>query len=293
MCQWVEYICAYLYQSYPILYVIYLFIVFVRLFVLHICTLVTKYFQILMKWKQVVCLMITEHFYNNRVGWTWQWLLSMNTASYKVSIYSWTTDIEAGTHAVCWTALTGDRTHVPSSSGQQEKANDPANRMAGKATTRNSLHLRRSEVLRSLRHYLCTKSKDIMYITKRLLERCRKEALNDLAWNTLEPFPRQHQGILSDIVGHIWVFPQAHRYHPSWTGQWSSEVNIFMCCTRMPHYRANNSTVLRLNMFECINLHHQVCKMMHLGINHVFSNWIDSILPQRSKCIHSCCTLWC
>ena len=82
------------------------------------------------------------------------------------------------------------------------KGNDWADRLVGKAIITCGLCLRRSHMLRSLRHYLCAQSQG-HHIIDHLEERgMEEEALSDLPWKdkrralsitrTLELFQRHH-----------------------------------------------------------------------------------------------------
>ena len=60
------------------------------------------------------------------------------------------------------------------------KGNDPADRLAGKATLTGGLRLGRSEVLRSLRHYMWAQSQGHHTIDAWRREAWKEEALDDL-----------------------------------------------------------------------------------------------------------------
>ena len=113
------------------------------------------------------------------------------------------------------------------------KGNDWADRLAGKATLTSGLLLRRSEVLRSLRHYLWTQNQG--HYTTRLIawrrDALKEGVLGNFPWKdqrgpghhqirwTLELFQRQCWGNFWEMglsrYGLFW----AHRYHPelNWT----------------------------------------------------------------------------
>ena len=60
------------------------------------------------------------------------------------------------------------------------KGNDRTDRLAGKATTTGGLRLRRSDVLRSLRHYLRAQSQGHHTLDRLEVGGVEREALNDL-----------------------------------------------------------------------------------------------------------------
>ena len=91
------------------------------------------------------------------------------------------------------------------------KANDRADRPAGKATLTSGLLLGRPEALRSLRHYLQTQSQGHHTIDRLRREVLKEEAPDDIPWKdekgpssirrTLEPFQRQRWGNFWDRRG--------------------------------------------------------------------------------------------
>ena len=71
-------------------------------------------------------------------------------------------------------------THCPGHAGV--KRNDRADRLAGKAALTSGLRLGRSKALRSLRHYLRARAKDITPSIVWRREAWKEEALDDLPW---------------------------------------------------------------------------------------------------------------
>ena len=103
------------------------------------------------------------------------------------------------------------------------KGNDSSDRLPGKATLTSGLLLGRSEVLRSLRHYLRAQSQDITPSVAWRREAWKEEALDDLLWKdergsssinrTLEPFQRQHWENYWETGWSAYVLFLAHRYN--------------------------------------------------------------------------------
>ena len=91
------------------------------------------------------------------------------------------------------------------------KGNDKADIVVGKATLTSGLLLRKSQVLRSLKHYLQAQSQDITPSITCRREVWKEKALDDLPWMdergpssirwTLEPFQRQSFGETSERPG--------------------------------------------------------------------------------------------
>ena len=102
----------------------------------------------------------------------------------------------------------------------ESKGNDRADRLAGKATIKGGLRLGISEVLRSLRHYLCcpNKARDITPSIAWRREAKKEEELNKQTLSssirpTLELFQGQHW-VNSRETGWSACGPsRAHRYH--------------------------------------------------------------------------------
>ena len=93
-----------------------------------------------------------------------------------------------------------------------EKGNDWADRLAGKATLTSGLLLGRSEVLRSLIHYLRTQTKDITSSITWRREAWKEEALDDLPWKSDEHwncFKDNFGKLLRDGLVRIWAVPSA------------------------------------------------------------------------------------
>ena len=180
-----------------------------------------------------------------------------DSTAYTASTSSLTVEVEAVTHALRWIASRSDSrtTHaiiltdsmsllrkVKSGIGSPDwnvslvdihlrklpwvygpghaglKGNDRADRLAGKATLTSGLLLGRSEVLRSLGHYLRAQSQG-HHIIDRLEERGTKigstrrsylTGRESLVRRTLEPFQRRQWGhFLRDWMERMWAFPSA------------------------------------------------------------------------------------
>ena len=112
------------------------------------------------------------------------------------------------------------------------KGNDRAGRPVGKATLTSDLLLGRSEVLRSLRHYLQAQSQG-HHIVNRLEERGVESG--SARWSFLKGWERaiinpmnietvskETGQLMRDGVEHIWAFPST--YITSWT-----ELNSHLC----------------------------------------------------------------
>ena len=86
----------------------------------------------------------------------------------------------------CWNShsenitITTNSSNSPGHAGV--KGNDQADRLMGKATLTSSLLLGRSEVLRSLRHYLWVQSHGHHTTDRLMREVWEEEALDDLSW---------------------------------------------------------------------------------------------------------------
>ena len=122
------------------------------------------------------------------------------------------------------------------------KANDRADRLAGKATFTNGLLLGRSEAWDTTCGHKVT---DIAPSIAWKREAWKEEALDDLPWKdergpssmrrTWEPFQRQRWGkLLRDGVERIWAFPSAKR--PSWTElNWTVVRAVVKSCELQRH----------------------------------------------------------
>ena len=108
------------------------------------------------------------------------------------------------------------------------KGNDWTDMLAGKATLTSGLLLRRSEVLRSLRHYLQAQSQG-HHTTDRLEERdVERGNARNLPWKdergpssirrTLEPFQRQQCRNFREMG-------EAHNYRLFWSHRYRVELN--------------------------------------------------------------------
>ena len=180
----------------------------------------------------------SESGYDDTEHWTWQW------ACYRKWKVDW--EAEAQTRVCRWSTSTLDNScgcmHCSGYAGV--KGNDRADRLAGKATLTSSSLLGRSEVLRSLRHYLRVQSQGhhtIDRLEKRGVERgsARRSSLKrqesvivnqtnvgTVSKAILEKLPR-------DGVERIWLF-RAHRYHLelSWTEPDKSHTNVTRAMSR-------------------------------------------------------------
>ena len=97
----------------------------------------------------------------------------------------------------------------------REKGNDRADRLAGKAALTSGLFLGRSEMLRSLRHYLRSQNKGHHTINRQRREAWKEEAADDLPWKDERgPLSIMMNWCLmsSDVMRHIkdklWPMPK-------------------------------------------------------------------------------------
>ena len=135
-----------------------------------------------------------------------------------LSFEKWKVEWDTQTGVCRWSTSTFEKVYCPGHGGV--KGSDLADRLAGKATLTSGLLLGRSEVLRSLRHYLRAQSQG-HHTTDRLEERgvergsVRRSSLRGreraiVSQTNIGTISKATLGtLLKDGVEHVWAFPSA------------------------------------------------------------------------------------
>ena len=180
-------------------------------------------------------------------AWQWRWRQVIvrphmpSSSQIQWACYKkWKVEWEAKTGMCRWSRSTLEsscRLYCPGHAGV--KGNDRADRLAGKATLTSGLLLGRSEVLRSLSHYLRAQIQDITPSIAWSREAWKEEALDDLpsrdqrrpssVRRTLEPFQKQRWGALERRGGaHVELSERIDPiFEPNWTSNGHAVQNTW------------------------------------------------------------------